>query len=391
MKNRHRLLELDLMKSFIIIFSMIGIHSLYDLSDFDRSGSTLCFILNILATQFGAPMFIYCMGATLCFSRHRKPTDYIRRGFNLLTIGMVLNVLRWGSMAFKAYMTGEEELYGGLALIYNVDIFQFAGLALMLIGFLKHWKFNKWQIFVLAIVMNIAGTLLNGLETPYYVVNQVLAYFYATHTCCAFPLLNWFIFVAAGNLMGHYYATTEYPERFYRWALPFSALITAVYLYLCLVVESPFTRALENDWWYYSMKSGDAFLTVVGVAPFMLSLFGLLSKFVKGKMAVVVSYPSKHINQYFCVSWVLIMWTAYIFYSFIPPAHSVGMFVLTWISIAVLTTLIVFFYNRYMKVAANAWFARHETAWYVGIWLALIAFGAWYFSLSLPYPYIMPY
>jgi len=388
MNKSNRILELDLMKSFIIIVSMIGIHSLYDLTLLNANSNVTAAVLNVLASQFCAPMFMFCMGVTLSFSRNQEPMGYLHRGIILLTIGMVLNVLRYVPLIYSAYKNGETELFSGLAQIFNVDILQFAGMAFILLALLRQLKWNPWIILAFGMGLNVIGTLLDGHHTDSYVINQILGYFYPTPTCCCFPLMNWFIFVAIGNVMGLIYRTMD-KGRFFCIATPVGTVATAVYMYMCLVAKTSCTRALQDDWGFYSMHSCDAFFTAFGIAPFMLGVFRLLSKIVPEKWVAVLSHPSRHINQYFCVSWVWIMWIANLFL-FVPKATTEAGFWLVWWTVVGLTVVTVVIYDKYLKSCAHAWFGRHPIAWTVSIWVALVAFGAWYFT-TVPGPYTMPY
>jgi len=389
MTSGTRTIEFDLTKTFTLLFCMIGIHSFYDLTTIDMADSAIGSVLNVLAGSCGAPIFMTCMGITLSFSRHNSPKDYLSRGIQLLTLGMAVNVLRWGSQAFRAYMTNDVELYKGLALIFNVDIMQFAGLAFMLLALLLVLHIRPWQMLLLGVALNIIGSTLEGHYTDSYVVNQILGYFYPTPTCCCFPLLNWFIFVATGNMLGYLYHTLDDISRFYRIAIPVCGVITAVYMYLTIVTQLPFLRTLQGDWGLYWINPYDAFFIAFGVAPFEIGVFWLLGKVIPHRWMRVLAYPSMHINQFFCISWVLIMWTANIFL-FVPKATTNGEFVIIWCSIVALTILISWVYNSYLRERIAPVFSRHSLAWSIGVWAFLIAFGVWYFT-TIPGPYMMPY
>lgn len=387
MNSLGRIRELDLTKTFIIIISMIGIHTMYELADFEITGAAS--VLNILATAWGAPVFMFCMGVALCFSHNATTVSWFRRGIYLFTIGMVLNVLRYGPMAFTAHAANQPELMKGLAQIFNVDILQFAGLSFMLLALCKKLKMNAWSILALSVQMNIIGTLLIGCNTSNYAVNQILGYFYHTPTCSCFTLLNWFIFVAAGNLFGKAYVECENKGKLYRYIIPICGVVAIVHQYLSITGGAPFFKTLQNDWEFYSMATPDALCIAFGVAPFMLGIFYLIAKIIPKKWMDVLAYPSIHINQFYCISWVWIMWIAYFLY-FIEPATTFASFVPRWIGIFALTTVTIVVYNKFLRTKIKSIFSHYETAWFIVIWLFVVAFGIWYFS-TIPGPYIMPY
>jgi len=379
---------LDLAKSFTIIVSMIGIHTMCHLASFEQYNLPEN-ILNILATAWGAPVFMFCMGITLGFSHHHTIRDWHRRGIHLLTIGMVLNVFRYLPIAYTSQAVGNPELMKELAQVYNVDILQFAGLAFLLLAICQKIKMGPQAILVLALLMNFAGTQLIGHYTSSYVANQILGLFYHTPTCSCFPLFNWFIFVAAGNVLGKFYKKSENIDFEYRFILPISGIIAIVHQYLSITGKSAMFTTLQNDWEFYNMSTPDAVCIAFGVAPFMIGFFRLISKIIPNSWLNVLSYSSRHINQFFCVSWVLIMWT-YSFLYFIEPAVTFGGFVLRWLAIVLLTTLCVFVYNRYIVGKIGQYFTDNRGKWTIAVWAFAIAFGIWYFN-SIPEPYVMPY
>ena len=385
-----RIKELDLTKTFIIVVSMIGIHTMYDLADVGPSLPTS--VLNVLATAWGAPVFMFCMGIVLGFSRHNEARDMLRRGVHLITIGMALNVLRYAPLAFKAYAVSDPGLIKGLAQIFNVDILQFAGLAFMLLALCKRLRMGSWSVLGLSVVMSVVGTLLIGHYTSSYMVNQVLGYFYHTPTCSCFPLLNWFIFVAAGKVMGEVvYSSESRHASSLRNISVFiiCGIIAIVHQYLSITGNCPWFRTLENDWEFYSMPTQDALCIAFGVAPFEIGVFWLLAKIIPDNWMSVLGYPARHINQFYCVSWVWIMWIA-CFLWFIRPATTFAEFVVVWIVIVALTTVTVVVYNRWLKERVAPWFGRYEKAWNIAVWVVIVGFGVWYFT-NIPGPYIMPY
>jgi len=382
-----RITELDLTKTFIIIVSMIGIHTMYDLADLGPS--VPADILNVLATAWGAPVFMFCMGITLGFSRHQNPGDWFSRGIHLITAGMALNMLRYLPKAFTSHATNDPELLKELAQVFNADILQFAGLAFILLALCKKMKMSVWQLLAFSLLLNISGTILADHYTSSYVANQILGYFYHTPTCSCFPLFNWFIFVAAGNLLGRIYRESEDIDRVFRHLMPICGVVAIVHQYLSITGQATFFKTLQNDWEFYDMETPDALCIAFGVAPFMLGIFRLAAKLIPDNWMEVLSYPSRHINQFYCVSWVWIMWIACFLY-FIEPATTFAAFIPRWTAIAVLTTISVVIYNRYLQNRISPLFSSHETAWNIGVWTIMAVFGFLYFT-SVPGPYIMPY
>lgn len=370
---------------------MIGIHVMYHLADYEALSSTLTAnVLNVLATAWGAPVFMFCMGITLGFSRHQKPSDWLSRGIHLITIGMVLNLLRWGPYVFTSIASGDPELMKGVAMIFNVDILQFAGLAFMLLALCKRLRMSAFGILALSVGLNVLGTVLTSIEafTPSYVLNQFLGYFYHTPTASCFPLLNWFIFVAAGNVMGKVYQESDNLDKVFSYILPICGTLAIVHQYLSFTGGTDIFTTLNSDWDFYNMTTIDALCIAFGVAPFMLGLFRLISKVIPDQWMNVLGYPSRHINQFYCVSWILIMWTYCFLYQLAPSVTLLG-FYLRWFIITALTIAFIFIYNKYLDDPTPL-YRNEKIMWTIGIWIISFLIGALYFTY-VPGPYLMPY
>lgn len=201
--------------------------------------------------------------------------------------------------------------------------------------------------------------------------------------------MNWFIFVAAGNVMGKIYRESDDIDKVFRYIIPITGVVSIVHQYLSITGQAPCFKTLESDWEYYSMATPDALCIAFGVAPFTIGVFHLIGKLIPDKWMSVLGYPARHVNQFFCISWVWIMWIASTLYR-VSPATTHFDFLGRWAIVVILTTVTVLIYNKFLKNTLDSYFSRHETAWNIGIWAALVIFGALYFT-NVPGPYIMPY
>ena len=91
--NTLRQKEIDLLKAFSIIM-MIITHCIDDL--FDYEGHLVAEIIDDqLAQIVGAQSFMICMGLGIIYSKKAAAKDHLSRGFMLLVIGQLLNLIRY--------------------------------------------------------------------------------------------------------------------------------------------------------------------------------------------------------------------------------------------------------------------------------------------------------
>ena len=88
--NKGRQPEIDCLKAFCIFF-MIFLHAFEELAE---EATAVYHFITIVECLTGAGAFMLCMGIGTRYSRKQAPMDYLRRGFELLTVGQALNLAR---------------------------------------------------------------------------------------------------------------------------------------------------------------------------------------------------------------------------------------------------------------------------------------------------------
>ena len=106
--NTGRQKEIDLFKAFSIIM-MIITHCIDDL--FNYEGCVIAEIIDDqLAQIIGAQSFMICMGLGIAYSKKAAAKEHLGRGFMLLVIGQLLNLLRYAIPGAVIYaITGAAE------------------------------------------------------------------------------------------------------------------------------------------------------------------------------------------------------------------------------------------------------------------------------------------
>ncbi len=95
-------------------------------------------------------------------------------------LGYILNFCRYGIYALiDGVISGEFESQT-LEAFFCPDIFQFAGLAMMLTGVFKKLGLNEIHLLFISIVMSVAGSFAVLIDTGNYVGNLLLGHLITT-------------------------------------------------------------------------------------------------------------------------------------------------------------------------------------------------------------------
>ena len=235
-KQINRLYEFDMAKTIAIIL-MIWTHTYEYLSTgfFPSASYTVTYIIGSI---WLATTFMFCMGTGMAYTRHDSAEEFLHRGFNLLTIGFALLFFRETvPMLISWIFYPDFPDIQGLILSVAADILEFAGLAYILVGLLKKCGIGRTGVLLISIFLSIAGTLLEGVQTGNYGIDQFLGFFWGTYSESYFPLFNWFIFVAAGQWFGEKYQDLKNKNRFHLISLLAGSAICVAYLFISFNVE----------------------------------------------------------------------------------------------------------------------------------------------------------
>lgn len=378
--NTGRQVEIDMIKAFSVVVIMILCH-VYE-HNTEGFESTLSYIADGYLGGIGAPVFMFAMGIGMKYSRSRNLQKQYWRGVKLITFGQLLNIFRYAiPFHLNWSITGDEYYLRSQALNFSSDIMQFAGLAFILVALTKQLKFSSFHTLLLAVVMSLIGYGLEGVQTGCYAFDQFLGMFWGTETESYFPLLNWFIFVATGQLFGKWYKRLTDKNRFYAITVPISALCFGAYSYAVTFIEPGLFRFNEVSGRGFCWMWLPDVLGIMSGFPVMLGICYWTSLLLSEKTLKYICHPSVNINPYFNLSWVVIM---------LMPFFYVGtnnmQFVLLWIVVTLLTILGVVVYNKWFRTPVETFCGRHPYFWTAVVWIISLSFAIWAFVTYSTFP-----
>jgi len=310
--NSGRQVELDLAKCLAIFF-MIFLHCYFVTAGFHNTISLAMerIIAHLLGGPFAAPVFMFCMGVGMVYSRNQDPFYMIKRGIKLMLLGLVVNVGEFILPHFLAgKLLGEWDIFpiaGGL-LLFCVDILAFAGMAFIVIGIFKKCNLSARQMVIIAVILSIVGSLLRESDLGSNVLNLIAGYFIGSAGgFTAFPLFNWLIFPTTGILFGEYYIRCNDKKKLLSlW--PVGLIISLVYFITSWFLPNGFLTDAHH---YYFMTTIDALFCLICIYG-VIGLCYFISGFLSDAAKQFISRTSGNVNAIYVIQWFLIPLT-YIF------------------------------------------------------------------------------
>ena len=156
--NKGRQVELDIAKAISIVFMILTHVEIIAVLFSNTISYDYHYIVTLVSGGvFSAPVFMFCMGVGLVYSRNTQWNFLIKRGFNLFIMAIFVNVCEFIIPHFLSeILLGNSQkfpIFGGLILFY-CDILFFASLSFILIGILKKLNISIKMMFVFGLVLH---------------------------------------------------------------------------------------------------------------------------------------------------------------------------------------------------------------------------------------------
>lgn len=300
--NAGRQDELDIVKGLAIIF-MVWCHVYRELGA-DTTTLPGIMVDSILGGPFAAPMFMICMGVSICFSRNQEPGQFFVRGFKLLALGYVLNLFRFViPQAVLCIIKGNQVLWRDLLCeLMETDILQFAGLAFLLIGLARKCRISDGLLLTISAFLSVAGVLLKDTGTGLLFADLLLGLFWKTQEHAYFTLFHWFVFPVCGMIFGKWLKRCTDKAAMYKKLIPVALPIMIVSEGGAILLK---ISLLDTFTEYFYMTPIDV-VFLLGLFIFWAGILFLLHKRFPGIRITILQRMSRDINSIFCIHWIII-------------------------------------------------------------------------------------
>jgi len=307
--NLGRQFELDAAKFLAILF-MVLVHC-FDYSTLGLEGTTSARgVIEFMGSTLAAPVFMFCMGVGMVYSKHSEPSQMAKRGLGLLVSGYLLNLYR-SAIPLSMYAAGmqgwAETRPFFVKMLLCVDILPFAGLAFLFFAGAKALRLGTWKTVAAVIVLLLLSPLVPKVGEVGSPLRYIVGLFAYQDEFTSFPLMQWLPFPMAGILFGQCLIGASDKRRFYLLSLGAGAA-----LFVCASAVAFLTGRDIGDFFtttYLDMQPLQIVWTL-GAVLLWISLIFFASVLLRcdespvGKFAV---FCSRQINRIYIWHWIVLV------------------------------------------------------------------------------------
>lgn len=277
-----------------------------------------------------APVFIILMGYFLDRSKSSLKQE-IKRGFGLIVLGLLLNILLNLSLIYE-YIVNEKEV-NILRYILGVDILIFAGFSYLILSFLKRIIRGRVQLLLLIILIYALQFLLQQLKVDNETIKYVLSIFYHNVEWSYFPLIPWLAYPVFGIFLHR----TGLLNKLFEKRAPNSFIF--IYLILFFVLINYGITESQNLERYYNHN----FIFLLYSIFVLTGLFKFLSviyeKFTDNILMTYIRWLGKNVTIVYIFQWIIIGNIATYLYKILLLQDIFIIFLLIMFSVSICTYL----------------------------------------------------
>ena len=341
--NTGRQRELDIAKGFIVILMSLS-HAIEILGWFFDPGSSGGFFWEgfDMLIKGTAPVFIFCMGISLCYSKRQSASDILRRALEMAGLVILLELFRTlvpCSLEWLIFRDLDSIEYAYQFLC--VDILQFATMSLLAIAFFKKLKLHPTAMLAIAVVCSVIGQILTGVSTESMIGDFAVGYIWHSHDTAYFPFLNWFIVLLMGYSLGYMWLRLKDKENFFKLVTPISLVIGIAYYALMVFL---------GKWYYFSGGNycGIGILDVIFMIAIFFATAGI-SYYVGNRMprlSRIFESMGIRLTSIYCIHWTIY---AFLYLALVCLMGENYLPIWTVLPVGILVVMMADFMSRFYK------------------------------------------
>ena len=303
--RKARIRSLDLARGLAVFF-MILVHVLENYGNDGVYDTAIGRIVEFLGGAPAAPVFMFLMGFFLVYPSDKGLKINVIRGLKIMALGYALSFLRY---------TFPEALgithYGGefdfFSFIWEVDILQFAGFALIILAVVR--EFVPWPRtwVLLAVLITVSSPLLWGIESGIPAVDWLLDLLWGSYEEVWFPVFPWLAFPLLGMAFSNFIESRDGRLTADRRvpAAGAAALVVGIMI--------TYTDPAYNIGDYYRSGSG-AIIWMSGFVVIWLFLCELaVRRIPENGVFRILYWWSKNVTAVYFIQWLIIGWGVAVF------------------------------------------------------------------------------
>lgn len=323
----------DIMKGFAV-FLIIPVHILETFIQLPGRESMFGKILLFMGGPFAVPVFMIIMGYFMAKNQKSLSVN-LYRGLTILWGGFLLNIGLNFHLLLKIKFAGWQ--INPLEYIFGVDIFYFAGLAIIILSLLKTLKSQGgWIAPGLAFVVAYLTSFINELLIQQG-RNYIFPFIGGNWSWSYFPLFPWLTYPLAG--FAFFYVESSFMAFIKSQKVVALVLLVAVAAGVAVYAGKGYETTIQlSD--YYHHTFGYSMWTLGVVILWSLLLWPVSQRFSKTYTGQGLIWLGRNITVFYIVQWLIIGNIATAIYQSQPLSSYVFWFAGIFAATVILTWLV---------------------------------------------------
>lgn len=309
---KERILSLDLARGFTVMF-IAPVHTMLLFSKVSVHQSWLGGIFRFISEGPGAQLFMLLMGISFALRGKKDSKLVLKRAFQILAIGYLLNVLKFGlpflfgllPEELLKYLEVDNDKNGFLQLVCTGDILQLAGISLIVLLICYRLFPYRFMYFIIAIATCFISPMVWDLKSNHVLFSSILQLIGGQPPRVFFPLFPWLVYPVFGMYVGCLIKggiNIKIPKL---WIATIMAGTVAIIIYHFI--------HNYNEGSFYRTSPVDTLIHLLVVLVWLYA-WHLISKWIPGnRFFILLCWLSKHITLIYFVQWIFIFWLLPVF------------------------------------------------------------------------------
>lgn len=302
--EKHRLPYLDFTRGLAVLF-MVMIHVVMTYGTPGVTDSAYGYFIDFLGGPPAAPVFMVTMG--LFYMLSSKGDDLktgLMRGFKIYLFSLVFSFLRTDLLTILDYGVEGINPFNPESMIFlwEVDILQFAGIAMMLMALIRHLLKKPIWWLTIAVFIMIISPFTWGITTGVSLIDWVLHYVWGNSDLTYFPQFSWLYYPLVGMVIGVYIRGARAPEDIAPSLLKPGLILLAIGSAITLT-----NMDYHIGTYYHSGQGGVIWITGF-VLTWMWLIFKLTPRIQDSRFYKTVTYWGRSTTAIYVIHWLLVAW-----------------------------------------------------------------------------------
>lgn len=315
--NPKRQVEVDIARGLAVFF-MILVHFNSTFLDTAYNSSMFAKVIDFMGCVPAAPVFMFLMGVGFVYTKKQDPQILFKRGLFIFCSGYILNLFRGVLPYVIGAKLGFYELaqtqIPGYDYLVEVDILQFAGLAMIAVSFFKGVKISEVIYPLIAIFAVILSPYMWKVQIDQPILEVLLANIFGGKSYTFHPFFPWIFYPLMGAFFGWLLIRAKNKNAFYAVASLVSVLaIIGGVIYYNYLPGYDFGIVTGNVYNYFQHGAVSSIIFGASIVCW-LALWNFVSPIMPKLLKDKLAFWSKATTPIYVIHWLFLSWCSFLIF-----------------------------------------------------------------------------